>query len=95
MSYFCGCIVPILLVILLIVHFNPKKSVVTPKFKSMVDMGRTPLGMMAIADWDDPNDPIAVALDLGLDPVTGEPWDDMPGDWDVPEEPYIDPGEDW
>jgi hypothetical protein len=58
---------------------------------TMVDISRTPLGMMAIADWDDPNDPFTIALDLGLDPMTGEPWDDQKPDDD--NDPFFDDGE--
>jgi hypothetical protein len=50
--------------------------------RAMIDVSRTPIGMMGLADWNDPDDPFAVALDLGVDPATGEPWDG---------EPYEDP----
>ena len=88
--------IPILIIILLIyLHFHREASKELDEgFKDTVKMiansTRTPLGMMALADWNDPDDPFTVALDLGIDPMTGEPFDG-----DVPEEPFFDPGEDF
>jgi hypothetical protein len=71
---------------------NAKAVVGTPQFKSsknvdfaerLIDVSRTPVGLMTLADWNDPNDPFTVALDLGIDPMTGEMWDEG--------EPYQDP----